>query len=389
MSDLKDQHPRYKSPIWQFHAEGIDKHAHEIKSRHLTGDDKKAHEYAIDLHNDALDHLKLSGDPEGEGKRYKEMLRQCQAADKKAFSKVRNESEDNMNQNQDELVEGKDPRKQATQSMKSAQDFLKAYRDRKKNPEGMKAATLTKESVDALFEGAELSEEFKEKMTTIFESAVKLEVDEIAEGLADHFEQTLEEQTVEITEAIAEKVESYLNIMVEQWVEDNQVAVESGLKLEIFESFVNGMKTLFKESYIEIPEEKADVLEGLEIKVDSLQEQLNASMDARVNLQKQIEDLKKTAIIKEATQGLTDLDAEKLKGLAEDMVFESKEKFCTKLNTIKESFFANAPSKDEVTAVVTDAPVVIEGSINTIQENTEVLSEDVQSFVKALNTIKF
>lgn len=292
-------------------------------------------------------------------------------------------------ENQDELVEGKDPRKEVTKSMKSAQDFLKAYRDRKKNPEGMKSATLTKESVEALFEGAEVSDEFKEKVTTIFEAAVKLEVDEIAEELAAHFEQTIDEQTEQITEAIAEKVESYLNIMVEQWIEDNQVAVESGLKLEIFESFVNGMKTLFKESYIEIPEEKADVLEGLETKVDSLQEQLNASMDARVNLQKQIEDLKKTAIIKEAVQGLTDLDAEKLKGLAEDMVFESEEKFCTKLNTIKESFFANAPSKDEVTAVVTDAPVVIEESINTNQENTEVLSEDVQSFVKALNTIKF
>jgi hypothetical protein len=291
-------------------------------------------------------------------------------------------------ENQDEIVEGKDPRKEVTQSMKSAQDFLKAYRDRKKSPEGMKK-TLTKESVETLFEGTELSEEFKEKVSTIFEAAVKLEVDEIAEELAAHFEQTLEEQTNEVTDAIAEKVESYLNIMVDQWIEENRVAVESGLKLEIFESFISGMKTLFKESYIEIPEEKADVLESLEGKVTTLQTQLNESMDSRAALQKQIEDLKKSAIIKESVQGLTDLDAEKLKGLAEEMVFESEEKFSSKLNTIKESFFANAPSKDEVTAVVTDTPVVIEESINTNQETTEVLSEDVQSFVKALNSIKF
>lgn len=241
----------------------------------------------------------------------------------------------------------------------------------------------------SLFEGSEYSEEFKEKATTIFEAAVSLKVNEIAESLDEKFEEEILAKTEEITTTLSEKVESYLNVMVAEWIEENRVAVESGLKQEIFEGFINGMKTLFKESYIEIPEEKMNLVEDLEAKISALQEQLNASVENRAALSKQIDEMSKVAVIKDSMEGLTDLDAEKLKGLAEGMDFENADKFKAKLQVIKESFFANAPSKEEVKAVVTDAPVVIEESINNIQEATKVLDKDVESFVKALSTIKF
>jgi transcriptional regulator of NAD metabolism len=172
--------------------------------------------------------------------------------------------------------------------------------------------------------------------------------------------------------------------MVEQWFEQNQIAIESGLKLEIFESFMGGMKQLFKECYIEIPEEKTDAFAQLEEKVQSLQEQLNESVEHRIALKTELQQLKKAEVVNEAVKGLTDLDAERLKSLAEDVVYESQQAFAKKLDVIKESFFANT-AKNAVKAVVTDSPV-IEEEVKPSTEKTE-LSESVQHFVKALDLL--
>lgn len=286
-----------------------------------------------------------------------------------------------------------DPRKKVTKDMSAAKSYLDAYRKRKQNPEGMKKAveeSSEEVSIASLFEGSEFSEEFKEKVETLFEAAVTLKVKDIADCLIEELEEKytseFEAKLNAVNEESEEKVQSYLELMVESWIKENRVAIESGLKMEIYENFVGGMKALFEQSQINIPEEKVDMVESLEEKVDSLQEQLNASMDARAEMKREIDAMRKTSIIKESCEGLTDVQAEKLKLLAEDIAFEDEPKFSSKLNTIKESFFANASPKSEVPAVVTDSPVILE-EVQTPKKE-EQLPEDVQSFLNALNSIK-
>lgn len=272
-----------------------------------------------------------------------------------------------------------DPRKEVGTSMAAAREFLKKRKEERKKP------VNPNESLQALFGDQQLSEEFKEKASTIFEAAVVLKTQEIEKQLTERFEAEFSDKAEEIMEELVEKVDGYLDLMVEQWFEQNQIALESGMKLEIFENFVGGMKALFQECYIEVPEEKADVFAQLEEKVEELQTQLNESVEHRIALKTEIESLKKAKVIEESMKGLTDLDAEKLKALAEDVVYESQEAFAKKLEVIKESFFANTAPEGDVKAVVTDSPV-IEEEVKPSASKTE-LSESVQHFIKALDLL--
>lgn len=239
--------------------------------------------------------------------------------------------------------------------------------------------------LSSLFANQELSEEFKEKASIIFEAAVALKTQEIEKQLTERFETEFNAKAEEIMEELTDKLDGYLDLMVEQWFEQNQIALESGMKLEIMENFMGGIKAVFESCYVEVPEEKEDLFAKLEEKVEKLQDELNESVEHRIALKTEIESMKKAGVIEEAVKGLTDLDAEKLKALAEDVVYESQESFAKKLEVIKESFFANTSPEGDVKAVVTDSPV-IEEEVKPSTPKTE-LSESVQHFVKALDLL--
>jgi hypothetical protein len=214
-----------------------------------------------------------------------------------------------------------------------------------KDKEGMPKKKVTKEDIDlsddvaALFGDEELSEEFKEKATTIFEAAV---VSKINETMGDMIEavdtaKTFEED--ELKEEMVEKLDSYLDYVVEQWMDNNRLAVENGIRTEIAEEFIGGLKSLFEQSYIEMPEEKVDVLSDLSDKVDSLEEELNKELQKNIELSQEVETLHRGSVIGEVSEGLTVAQEEKLKGLAEGVDFVSEEDFKEKLEMIKDTYF--------------------------------------------------
>jgi hypothetical protein len=196
-----------------------------------------------------------------------------------------------------------------------------------------------KEDLDALLSGENLSEEFVQKASTIFEAAVIARAEEvIAEAevaLTEQFEAAVEE----IKEDLAAKVDDYLNYMVEEWMKDNEIAIEQGLRAEIVEDFITGLKGLFEEHYIDIPADKVDVIGELTEKVDELESALNEQISKGVELTKELNEQKKIEAIYTACEGLTQTQVEKLKSLAEGVEFNTEEEFASKLTTLKESYF--------------------------------------------------
>lgn len=195
------------------------------------------------------------------------------------------------------------------------------------------------EHVDALFEGEELSEEFKQKALTIFEAAVKQKVEAEIALMEQAFAETLEEEVAAIQEELSSNVDDYLNYVVEQWVSDNEVAIEAGLRTELTEDFISGLKTLFAEHYIDLPEDKVSVVEELGAKVEELEGKLNEEIERSVALSKQLNESKKIEVVASAVEGLTATQAEKLKSLAEGVEFTSVEEFSAKVKTIRENYF--------------------------------------------------
>ena len=214
------------------------------------------------------------------------------------------------------------------------------------------------EDVAALVNGEDLSEEFKTKAATIFEAAVVTRVKAEVSKLEEQFEVQLEEQVESIKEGLIEKVDGYLNYVVEQWMEQNELALESGIKSEIVENFIGRLKEVFVESYIDIPEDKYDVLGEMEQNIQSLEEKLNEQVESAVALKQELDSIKRESTIAEASNGLADTDAEKFKALAEELTFEDSESFSTKLQTIRENYFGKKAAAS-VAGVVTDEPVQI------------------------------
>lgn len=235
-----------------------------------------------------------------------------------------------------------------------------------------------KEDVDALINGEELSEEFKTKAATIFEAAVLNRVKQEVAKLEESYEAKLVEQKEEISEGLVEKIDGYLNLMVEQWVEQNALALESGMKSEILEGFIGGLKGLFEEHYIDIPEEKFDVLGEMEEKVEDLESKLNESVENSIELKKQLDAMNKEKAIAETAIGLTDTEVEKFTGLAEELLYEDVDTFKSKLQTIRENYFVKKANAD-VKSVVTDEPVAEE----------KILTESINRYVQALSKTKF
>ena len=204
------------------------------------------------------------------------------------------------------------------------------------------------EHVNALLEGEELSEEFKEKATTIFEAAVKQKVEEEIARLEEAYASTLEEQIEDITEELSSNVDDYLNYVVESWMNDNEIAIESGLRSELTEDFISGLRNLFSENYIDIPEDKVSVVEELSEKIDELEGKLNEEIENNVVLSKMLSESKKVEALNTIVEGLTSTQAEKLKSLAEGIEFADIGQFNEKLETLRESYFPTSVKSDYV-----------------------------------------
>ena len=214
------------------------------------------------------------------------------------------------------------------------------------------------EDLNALVsEQEDLSEDFKDKAAVIFEAAVKSKISEEIDRLEEQYKTELSEEVAQVKSELAEKVDGYLSYVVEQWMEENKVAVEVGLRAEIAESFINGLKGLFEQHYVEVPESKYDLVDDLATKVGELEEQLNKSTEDNIKLNEQVSTLRRDQIIAEATAGMVEIDAAKLKNLVEDVDFETAETFAKKVSIVKESYFKakKVQTVDESDDVATDA----------------------------------
>ena len=197
--------------------------------------------------------------------------------------------------------------------------------------------------INALIEGEKLSEEFEAKARTIFESAIKAKVAELSEQVKISYEEKLVEEVSEIKKELQERVDSYLEYVASEWLEENQLAAEAGLKTEMTESFLEGMKSLFEEHYVTIPEEKYDVLNSMVDKLDEMENKLNEQIKSNVALNRRLAESVADVIFAEVTEGLADTQREKLASLAENVEFESEEDYREKLVTLRESYFPSKP----------------------------------------------
>ena len=197
------------------------------------------------------------------------------------------------------------------------------------------------EDVNALLGGEELSEEFREKAKVIFEAALNSKVKEIQEALEAQYAQKLAEEKEGLKDTLTERVDAYLEYVCEEWMKENELAVEAGLKTEMTESFLEGMKGLFEEHYVTIPEDKYDVLESMVEKLDEMETKLNEQIDKNIDLNKRLAESTADSILDQISEGLATTQKEKLASLAESVEFESEDEYREKLETLKESYFSS------------------------------------------------
>ena len=207
------------------------------------------------------------------------------------------------------------------------------------------------EHVEALMSGeGDLSDDFKKKAATVFESAVKSKVRDEVTRLQENYDNELEEATKSVKADLTEKVDTYLNYVVEEWMKENELAVERGLKGEIAEDFIAGLKQLFEDHYVDIPDEKYDVLQAQSDKIAELEEKVNKTLEESINFKKSNDELTRNKVISESTSDLADTEIEKFKELTQDVDFEDEESFKGKLDTLKESYFPKV--KKEATETI-------------------------------------
>ena len=233
------------------------------------------------------------------------------------------------------------------------------------------------EDVNALLEGEELSEEFQEKAKTIFEAAITSRVAAIKESLETEYSEKLAEETEGVKAELNERVDSYLEYVADEWFTENQLAVEQGLKSEMSESFLSGMKSLFEEHYVTIPEEKYDVLESMVEKLDEMETKLNEQIEKNVSLNSRLAESVADGILESVSEGLAATQKEKLASLSESVEFESEESYREKLVTLKESYFPNA-------APTTKAENLSEG----VDNSPESISGSMGAYLKTLSQFK-
>ena len=231
------------------------------------------------------------------------------------------------------------------------------------------------EDVNALLGGEELSEEFKEKAKTIFEAAINAKVASIKEEIEATYAAKLAEEVEAAKESLAERVDSYLEYVSDEWFEENALAIEAGLKTEMTESFLEGMKGLFEEHYVTIPEEKYDVLESMVEKLDDMETKLNEQIEKNIALNVRLSESVADGILDEVSEGLASTQKEKLASLSESVEFESEESYREKLETLKESYFPK-------TAPVAKTETLSEGETHNHQQ----YSDQMSAYLRSLGT---
>lgn len=234
--------------------------------------------------------------------------------------------------------------------------------------------------------GADISEEFKAKATSIFEAAVIARVNDEMEKISAKLQEENQAELETFKEGLVDKIDSYLNYVVENWMTENQLAVEQGLRTEIAEDFIRGMKSLFKEHYVEVPEEKYDVMAELQSKSDDLQSKLDESMTQAIELAKEVEKLKADRIVQEESKGLADTEVEKFKRLVEGIDFESEDLYREKLTVVRENYFPTnrqtlteelAPASNTLVESVEDSKPIVEDN-SLISEYARALSRSIK-----------
>ena len=232
-----------------------------------------------------------------------------------------------------------------------------------KEEEEVKESIDTSSELSALVESeATLSEEFKQKTAILFETALKSKLSEEVDRLEAQYKEDLAEEVSSTKSDLVEKVDNYLNYVVETWMEDNKLAVQNGLRTEIAETFMEKMKDLFTESYIDVPESKVDLVDELAESVDELETKLNESTQKIIDTTAELEGYKRNTIIREATRDLAETQVEKLKSLVEDVDFGSEEIFAEKVNTVKESYFSKTIKEEVSQDIAEDADQTVEVS---------------------------
>jgi len=233
------------------------------------------------------------------------------------------------------------------------------------------------EDVNALVEGEELSEEFKEKAKVIFEAALRTKVEEIKEAVEAHYEERLVEEISEIKSALTERLDSYLEYVADEWVAENALVIEHGLKTEMTESFLSGIKQLFEAHYVEIPEDKYDVLNSMVEKLDEMETKLNEQIEKNVSLNKRLAESVAGGIFEQVSEGLALTQKDKLASLAESVEFESEESYREKLEMLRESYFpTNKSSKVAKTETLSEG----------MDRTPEAVTGSMEAYLKTLSS---
>ena len=258
----------------------------------------------------------------------------------------------------DEKKEGAHSKKEGAHSKKEEKEFDVA------------------EHVDALVAGDDsLSEEFKQKAATVFEAAIKSKVKEIAEEIEADYNQKFEEETSKAKDELVEKVDAYLSYVVEEWMKENELALERGIKGEIAEDFISGLKKLFEDHYIDVPDEKYNVLEDQASKIEELEKKLNESIEKNVELSKVNGTYARQIIIDESSKELAETQKEKFSKLAEEIDYKNEEDFKTKVTTIKDSYFGKKDSSGEIDDVAADSNTLNEDLSNAMAAYSAAISK--------------
>ena len=279
---------------------------------------------------------------------------------------------------EDELDEGSCGSK--PKKKKSAYEETEEEGEEVSEEEEITVEYSVEEDVNALFEGEELSEEFQDKAKTIFETAINAKLDQLNEQLTQKYEEAFEEEVAEMKSALTERVDSYLEYVADEWFTENMISIEKGLKIDMTESFLSGMKDLFEAHYVEIPEDKYDVLHSMTNKLDEMESKLNEQIEKNVSLNARLSESVADGIVDQVSEGLAQTQKEKLASLAESVEFESETQYREKLETLKEAYFA---PKKQSTATTTET--LSEGVSNDHQQ----YSGSMSAYVRALgSTVK-
>jgi hypothetical protein len=306
-------------------------------------------------HADKKDHKE-------EDEKKKEDVKEVAEKDKEKEVK---EVADKEDEKKKEVSEVADKEKEAKKEMMTAKDKVKNMD--------------MKEDVAALTEGEELSEEFKQKAATVFEAAVKAKLVEEIENLEGEYETKVNEKVSEVKEEIVDKVDAYLNYVVEEWMKENELAIEKGLRNEITEDFIGGLKSLFESHYINVPQEKYDVIESQAAEIEKLKEDINKSMEKNIELNQKIAESTREDIIKDVSSDLAATEADKLKGLAESIEYKDAESFRKSVETLKNSYYPKAKASD------TESNEVAEQNAGSPSVN---LSESMAAYTAAISKSK-